>query len=71
MRFMHEVSKSRHRRRTARDWSLETLEDRTVPSLVLSANPGPPGEIDLSWTPVSNAAYYQIQSSYNGTDFYT
>jgi glucose/arabinose dehydrogenase len=31
---------------------------------------GPAQQIALSWTPASNAAWYQVQSSYNGADFF-
>jgi glucose/arabinose dehydrogenase len=38
--------------------------------VTLTANTGPPGEIDLSWTPASNVLWYQVESSYNSTDFF-
>jgi glucose/arabinose dehydrogenase len=71
MRLAKQASRSPHRRRTRRAWALERLEDRVVLSLSLTATTGPPGEIDLSWTPASGAACYQIQSSYNASDYFT
>ncbi len=68
MRFARKNSS--RRRHAGRGWCLECLEDRVVLSVSLTANTGPPGEIDLSWTPARNAAWYQIESSYNSTDFF-
>jgi glucose/arabinose dehydrogenase len=70
MRIVQGESRKARPRRARRHVCLEQLEDRVVPSITLSAAPGPPGEIDLSWKNSSPASSYQIQSSYNGIDFF-
>jgi glucose/arabinose dehydrogenase len=71
MRFARGASTSGRRRRARRNVCLEPLEDRVVLSVNLNANTGPPGSIDLSWTSSSSSSWYQVQSSYNGIDFFT
>jgi glucose/arabinose dehydrogenase len=63
--------KKRRARRAFRTAGLEELEDRALLSVALSASTGPPGEIDLSWTSTKPVGWYQIESSYNGIDFFT
>ena len=73
MRRAQEASQSASKRRARRAFrapGLERLEDRSLLSVTLSAMTGPPGEIDLSWTSTNNSGWYQIQSSYNGIDFF-
>jgi len=65
------ASKSARRRRTQRALCLEPLENRLALSVTLSASTGPPGEIDLSWSSSKSVAWYQIESSYNGINYFT
>jgi glucose/arabinose dehydrogenase len=74
MRHADEAWKSTNKRRARRAFRascLEQLEERALLSVTLSASTGPPGEIDLSWTSTKSAGWYQIESSYNGIDFFT
>ena len=71
MRHANLASKSSHKREAFRAPCLEQLEGRTLLSVTLQAKTGPPGEIDLSWKSSTSPLVYQIESSYNGIDFFT
>lgn len=45
-------------------------QSSSLKTVMLSVNPGDPGQINLSWTSINPTFWYQIQKSYNGINFF-